>query len=149
MTCCVLKDPTLPFFPNKGDKKYTKTRFIPKLKKKEDIKVRIIYLDFETCLEGQHHVNLSRIEPPLHTLLLPNALSHIDPYKPYPFVEHEFDPEFEYVQTVNHCECQSKNSKVCVFKDLHDTLVWLGEKEQAESIAVEVVLTYNSCSVIN
>ena len=37
VTRCVLKDRTLPFFPNEGEEKYTETRYIAKPKRKEDV----------------------------------------------------------------------------------------------------------------
>ena len=63
--------------------------------KKEDMKAKIICLDFEMYLEGWHHVTATCLKPTLHSSLLPDPLSHIDAYKPYPFVEHKFESRLQ------------------------------------------------------
>ena len=52
-----------------GEEKYTENRYIAKPKKKEDV---IIYLDFETYLEGRHHTTpMYRAEPSSSALTRP------------------------------------------------------------------------------
>ena len=131
---------TLAYYPNEGEARYEDIRYIQRPKSKDAVDRKIIYLDFETYLQGRKHVNLEdeqydAIEPPLHPYLIPTGST--EPYQPCPYLKREFDTaHYSYFQTVNHCECQLDNGETFVFKDLEDTMHWLSQPEQEGALVL-------------
>ena len=44
--------------------------------------------------------------------------------------------EYEYIQTVNHCEAQYTTGEVFVFKSIEETMEWLNEKENKGALLI-------------
>ena len=72
--------------------------------------------------ERKHNSETLVIEPPLHPDLLPSIIvGDDDPYAPYDYVPRTHNSkEYEYFQTVNHCEIQRDSGEA--FKDLAETM---------------------------
>ena len=64
-------------------------------------------------------------------------ISSLDRYEPYPFIPREKNTlEYEYIQTVNHCEVQYTTGEVFVFKSIEETMEWLNEKENKGALLI-------------
>ena len=64
----------------------------------------IIYLDFETYVNGIH-IKTAEIEPVVRPDEL--AIAFVFDYEPYQFVERCLDTtQFRYTQVINHCKAQ-------------------------------------------
>ena len=138
---CTLGTRTLAYYPNEGEERYeNEARYIQRPKPKDVVDRKIIYLDFETYLQGRKHISVeaeeyNAIEPPLHHYLIPKG--SIEPYQPCPYLKREFNTtHYAYYQTVNHCECQSSTGETKVFKDLQATMQWLSQPEQEGSLVL-------------
>ena len=105
---CTIGSRTFQYFPKIGLAPSTAPRFLERPPPKEPCESKIIYLDFETTVIGYSHFETDgcrTTEPPIPPQNLP--VSPLDRYEPYPFIHRELNSlEYEYVQTVNHCEAQ-------------------------------------------
>ena len=95
-------------------------------------------MDFETTVVGYSHFETDgyrTIEPPVPAQNLP--VSHVDRYEPYPFIHRNLNTlEYEYIQTVNHCEAQYVDGRVFTFKTMEETMEWLSDKSNNGAIVL-------------
>ena len=68
---------SLAFFPDKGEEKVIGPQYIQPTQEKEPVKAKIIYIDFETYVQGKH-IETGEIEPTVHIDELP--LPSVVPY---------------------------------------------------------------------
>ena len=112
-----------------------------KPKKKVDIDRPILYLDFETYVQGcKCDCKSLVIKSPTHPdLLFAIIVGDDDPHAPYDYVPRTHNnEEYEYFQTVNYCETQLQRESLeaFMFKDLTDTMKWLAHKENENAIMI-------------
>ena len=126
-------DVTLPHFPYIGDKK-EELKFVVKLEPKPAENRRILYLDFETYVQGTHRLNEGP-EPRPSRADLPAP--QFEPYCPYPFIDRELDTEhWSYEQKVNWCEVQDEEGVVTCFGNLDDVMNWLSDPINNKTIVI-------------
>jgi len=134
----VLGDRKLAYYPNEGEEKDT-SEFMRRTEPKKKVDRPILYLDFETYIQGRNRNSETLvIEPPLHPDLLPSIIvGDDDPYAPYEYVPRQYNSEeYEYFQTVNYCEIQREDGEAFVFQDLASTMKWLSHKDRENSIVI-------------
>ena len=127
-------DRSLAYFPDRGEDRVIGEQFIQPTEPKDELKARIIYLDFETYVRGKHVVT-GEIEPciPIEDLPVPMLID----YEPYEFLERRLDTtEYCYTQTINHCEAQYEDGTVFTFSNIKDTMEWLGLPRHTGSIVI-------------
>ena len=129
---------TFPYFPKIGLAPSTAPQFLERTPPKDPCESKVIYLDFETTVVGYSHFERDghrAMEPPIPPQNLP--ISPLDRYEPYPFIPREMNTsEYEYIQTVNHCEAQYTTGEVFVFKSIEETMEWLNEKENKGALLI-------------
>jgi len=120
----VIGNRSLAYFPDKGEEKVIGPQFIQPTEPKEDIKAKIIYLDFETYVRGKH-IETGEVEPIIQPDDLP--IPNIIDYEPYPFMNRHLDTaQYCYTQVINHCEAQYEDGSGYIFSSIEDTMAWLG-----------------------
>mmetsp|Transcript_12651 Transcript_12651/g.16301 ORF Transcript_12651/g.16301 Transcript_12651/m.16301 type:complete len:1243 (-) Transcript_12651:1394-5122(-) len=114
----------LSFFPNKGDDTNEVFRYIQKPKQPKTNVRKIIYLDFETFVRGEHRIVPGKLEPLPDPYERPNK--KYVPYTPYPYEHREYDTnEYRYVQRVNWCEAQYEDGTAFTFHCIDAVMEWL------------------------
>ena len=136
---CTIGNRVFPYFPKIGLARSLNPQFIERTEVKEKNNKKIIYLDFETTVVGYSHegvdTNTRRLEPPIPSQNLP--ISSVFEYEPYPFIPRIMDTtNFEYVQTVNHCEAQDEDGTVFVFKNIEETMSFLNEDQNKGAVVI-------------
>ena len=135
---CTIGNRTFPYFPKIGIAPSTAPQFLEQTSPKDPCDKKIIYLDFETTVVGYSHFENEghrAREPPIPQQNLP--VSPLDRYEPYPFVPREMNTsEYEYIQTVNHCEAQYASGEVFMFKSIEQTMEWLNKKENKGALLI-------------
>lgn len=123
----------LPHFPYIGENREDIKFVIPTDPKQAETR-RLLYLDFETYVQGYHRTTKFH-EPRPSMLDLPARC--LEPYVPYEFVERNLDGEkFSFEQIVNWCEIQTESGEVFTFSTLDEVMEWLALPMNNRSIVI-------------
>ena len=124
----------LAYFPDTGEDVFKITKYIDRTPEKPEITNKIIYLDFETFVQGERRIT-AEPEPFIYQYELPDRC--YQPYTPYPFIERQrLTYNYTYTQTVNYPEAQYADGTSFVFKDIQQTMNWLAQPQNKGAIVL-------------